>query len=47
MWLPFNIYFKVNRALNPTAAGSKLNSLAKFNSGFQSNEKLIGTVGNL
>ena len=41
-------YFpKVNLAENPIAAGSKLMSVTKFNSGFQSREILIGMLANL
>jgi hypothetical protein len=38
-------YLMVNLALRPTAAGSKKNEVAIFNSGFQSTEKLIGREG--
>ena len=43
----FAHFEKVNLAEKPMAAGSKLISEIRFNSGFQSSEILIGTLANL
>ena len=42
------LYFpNVNLAVKPTAAGSKLISVTRFSSGFQSSERFKGMLANL